>query len=231
MVNALRQSMQSIPPAIRTNASAIGSTPLSCPVSYSGDPGSCNEFLLQCSLYIKANALNFPNEISKVAPRLSSLNAFVSHFKEVFGVALTPLSVHDELINLRQGLEGGQQGTLVSSPVVLEDPTSVVPNLVVLEDPTPVVQSSVVLQDRTLVVTTLVILGDETLMVPSLVVREVPEQPSPKQPATEQPILTTAVTKAITASYRESSDLTAAAVAKKDISSFHFTPILHAWAT
>lgn len=134
MVNVLRQSLQSDPSATRTNITAISSTPLSRPMSYSGDPGSCNGFLLQSSLYIEANALHFPSEISKIAfmislltgralqwaealwsaksPAFSSHNAFVNHFKEVFGVAITPLSVHDELITLRQGTSNIHEYTL-----------------------------------------------------------------------------------------------------------------------
>ncbi|KAL0152770.1 hypothetical protein M9458_052493 [Cirrhinus mrigala] len=33
---------------------------------------------------------------------LATLNTFLTHFRKVFGVALTPLSVHDELIKLKQ---------------------------------------------------------------------------------------------------------------------------------
>ncbi|XP_073675909.1 cilia- and flagella-associated protein 74 [Garra rufa] len=127
MVNVLRQSLPAAP-------TTISNTPLSRPMNYSGDPGGCNGFLLQCSLYIEANAHQFPNESSKIyfmislltgqalqwadalwnsrSDALISYNAFVAHFKDVFGAALTPLSVHDELITLNQGTSNIHDYTL-----------------------------------------------------------------------------------------------------------------------
>ncbi len=63
---------------------------------------------------------------------------------------------------------------VVSSPVVLEDPTPVVSSPVVLEDLTPVVSSPVVLEDLTPVVSSPVVLEDPTPVVLSLGVLEDP---------------------------------------------------------
>uniref|UniRef100_A0A8C1X582 Uncharacterized protein n=1 Tax=Cyprinus carpio TaxID=7962 RepID=A0A8C1X582_CYPCA len=125
MVTALRQVLQSVSPPTETGASATNSTPLARPTCYTGEPSGCSGFILQCSLFVNANTCKFPNEATKVAfvislltgralqwaealwssksPVLSSFDAFVTHLQEVFGVALTPLSIHDELLNLRQG--------------------------------------------------------------------------------------------------------------------------------
>ncbi len=55
-------------------------------------------------------------------------------------------------------------------PVVLEDPTPVVPSPAVLEDPTPLVPSPVVLKDPTPLVPSTVALEEPTSVVPSPVV-------------------------------------------------------------
>ncbi|XP_016296859.1 uncharacterized protein LOC107654333 [Sinocyclocheilus anshuiensis] len=74
--------------------------------------------------------------------------------------------------------------SVISSQVVLEEPTLVVSNPVVLEEPTLVVSNPVVLEDLTLMVSSQVVLEDPTLVVsspvvledPTLVVPEVTEQ-------------------------------------------------------
>ncbi|KAI2647957.1 Transposon Tf2-9 polyprotein [Labeo rohita] len=124
MVQAFRQSLQPAhPPAVST-PSVIASTPIARPQCYSGEPEGCSGFLLQCSLFIEAYSQSFPNDISKIAfvmslltgralqwaealwngksTVLASMKTFFTQFCEVFGVALTPLSVHDELIKLKQ---------------------------------------------------------------------------------------------------------------------------------
>ncbi|KAL0198835.1 hypothetical protein M9458_007375, partial [Cirrhinus mrigala] len=124
MVQALRQSLQPAQPPAVSTPSMIASTPIARPQYYSGEPEGCSGFLLQCSLFIEANSQSLPNDIAKTAfvmslltgralqwaealwnrksAVLASLDTFFTHFREVFGVALTPLSVHDELLKLKQ---------------------------------------------------------------------------------------------------------------------------------
>ncbi|KAL0151330.1 hypothetical protein M9458_053324 [Cirrhinus mrigala] len=124
MVQALRQLLQPAQPPAVSTPSMTASTPIARPQYYSGEPEGCSGFLLQCSLFIEANSQSFPNDIAKIAfvmslltgralqwaealwngksAVLASLDTFFTHFREVFGVALAPLSVHDELLKLKQ---------------------------------------------------------------------------------------------------------------------------------
>ncbi len=99
-------------------------SPMARPTSFSGEAVTYNGFLLQCSLYFELQSHQFTTERSKVAfiislmtdralqwaealwssqsPRISSLEDFVTHFREVFSQPTTEVSVHDELFRLRQ---------------------------------------------------------------------------------------------------------------------------------
>ncbi|KAI2651181.1 Transposon Tf2-9 polyprotein [Labeo rohita] len=122
MVQALRETL------LPLTRSPPTSNPVAKPRIYAGEPELCKRFLLQCSLYIDSNSHLFSNERAKVAfivsllsgralqwaeaiwssksPALSSLEAFISRFREVFGQyvlwAITEVSVHEELLRLRQ---------------------------------------------------------------------------------------------------------------------------------
>lgn len=84
----------------------------------------CRGFLLQCSLYFEMQPQQFVNERAKIAfiisllsgralqwkrsiwdsqnPNKHSLDAFATHFKEVFCTTASVISIHDELFWLRQ---------------------------------------------------------------------------------------------------------------------------------
>ncbi|KAI2645258.1 Retrotransposon-derived protein PEG10 [Labeo rohita] len=110
MVHALRQSLQAAHLPAASPPSITASTQIARPQCYSGEPEGCSSFLLQCSLYIEANSRSFPNEIAKIALVISLLTGRALQWAEalwntkstVFGVALTPLSVHDKLLKLKQ---------------------------------------------------------------------------------------------------------------------------------
>ncbi|KAL0153965.1 hypothetical protein M9458_050722 [Cirrhinus mrigala] len=134
MVHALRQSLQPAHPPAVSSTSITASTPIARLQSYSGEPEGCSGFLLQCSLYIETNSQSFPNENVKIAfvislltgralqwaealwntksTVLTTLSTFFSHFRKVFGAALTPLSVHDELLKLKQASNNIHEYTL-----------------------------------------------------------------------------------------------------------------------
>uniref|UniRef100_A0A8C1LU19 DUF4939 domain-containing protein n=1 Tax=Cyprinus carpio TaxID=7962 RepID=A0A8C1LU19_CYPCA len=83
------------------------------------NPASCSIFLLQCSLYFELQPRQFVNDQAKIAfimsllsgralqwakalwnsrsPLVRSYEAFVDHFREVFGKTTSAFSVHDEL--------------------------------------------------------------------------------------------------------------------------------------
>ncbi len=83
-------------------------------------------------------------------------------------------------------------------------------------------------------------LEDPAQVALSLLVPEVPELPTPEQPATEQPTLMAAATKAVTEkpaflvlameAVTEPPDISAAAIFKKPVFAFHLMAVLRAWA-
>lgn len=99
-------------------------SPMARPSSYSGE-GECSGFLLQCRLYMEINANQFVSESAKIsfilslltgralnwaqalwnsnAPALQSLSSFVEHFQIVFSQTTNAISVHNQLLRLRQG--------------------------------------------------------------------------------------------------------------------------------
>ncbi len=119
LVHTLRESL--IPPPVTVMPTT---SPMARPTSFSGEAVICNGFLLQCSLYFELQSHQFTTERSKVAfiislltgralqwaeglwssqsPRISSLEDFVKHFREVFSQPTTEVSIHDELFQLRQ---------------------------------------------------------------------------------------------------------------------------------
>uniref|UniRef100_A0A673MIH0 DUF4939 domain-containing protein n=1 Tax=Sinocyclocheilus rhinocerous TaxID=307959 RepID=A0A673MIH0_9TELE len=119
LVQALRESIQ--PPPIMPSTSAC---PMAKPTTYSGEAAACSGFLLQCSLYFELQPHQFVNDRAKIAfimsllsgralqwaealwnsrsPLVRSYDAFVDHFREVFGKTTSAVSVHDELFRLRQ---------------------------------------------------------------------------------------------------------------------------------
>lgn len=104
---------------------AASASPMARPAPFSGEAEDCSGFLLQVSLYFQMQAHQFTDDSARVAfiisllsgralqwaqslwnsnsQVLKSLSGFISHFREVFGQAVSDLSVHDQLYNLRQG--------------------------------------------------------------------------------------------------------------------------------
>ncbi|MGL4933172.1 MAG: retropepsin-like aspartic protease, partial [Aeromonas sp.] len=94
------------------------------PATYSGEASTCSGFLLQCTLYFELHPHQFASERAKVSfiisllagrdlqwaealwtsenPLINSSANFMGHFREVFSQATTEISVHDELLRLRQ---------------------------------------------------------------------------------------------------------------------------------
>ncbi len=116
LVHALQEALPSpIPPS---------TSPIARPGNFSGEAAACSGFLLQCSLYLEMQPQLFPTERSKIAfiisllsgralqwaealwnadsPQVNSLESFVEHFREVFSLSTTKVSVHDELLQLQQ---------------------------------------------------------------------------------------------------------------------------------
>lgn len=122
ILHSARQHQLPQTPATSPAASA---SPMARPAPFSGEAEDCSGFLLQVSLYFQMQAHQFTDDSARVAfiisllsgralqwaqslwnsdsPVLKSLSGFISHFKEVFGQAVSDLSVHDQLYNLRQG--------------------------------------------------------------------------------------------------------------------------------
>ncbi len=126
LVNTLRASLLPAPaPPLSASAS---------PAVYAGDPAGCGGFLLQLSLFIEMQPHKFPTERAKVAFLISLLSdgaltwakaiwnadtaiinsyeAFITHFKEVFGGATGALTVADQLLRLRQDSSSTQEYTV-----------------------------------------------------------------------------------------------------------------------
>ncbi len=122
LVNTLRASLMPAPPPL-PSASA---SPMAIPAAYVGDSAECGGFLLQLALYIEMQPQKFHTERSKVAFLISLLSgralswaraiwntntaiidsyeAFINHFKEVFGSATGALTVSDQLLRLLKAL-------------------------------------------------------------------------------------------------------------------------------
>ena len=112
-------------PASSATAAAAASSPIARPATFTGEAEDCSGFLLQVSLYFQMQAHLFNNDTARVAFVISllsgralqwaqslwnsnsrlvtSLSAFIQHFKEVFGQVAADLTVHDQLYRLRQG--------------------------------------------------------------------------------------------------------------------------------
>ncbi len=95
------------------------------PTTFTGEGEDCSGFILQVSLYFEMQSHQFTNDRARVvfiisllsgralqwaqslwqanASIITSLSAFIAHFKQVFGQTTSELSVHDQLFNLRQG--------------------------------------------------------------------------------------------------------------------------------
>ncbi len=116
LVHALQEALPSpIPPS---------ASPMARPGNFSGEAAACSGFLLQCSLYLEMQPQLFSTERSKIAfiysllsgrvlqwaealwnadsPQVNSLESFVEHFREVFSLSTTKVSVHDELLQLQK---------------------------------------------------------------------------------------------------------------------------------
>ncbi len=126
LVHALQEALPSpIPPS---------ASPMARPGNFSGEAAACSGFLLQCSLYLEMQPQLFPTERSKIAfiisllsgralqwaealwnadsPQVNSLESFVEHFREVFSLSTTKVSVHDELLQLQQANSSIHEYTL-----------------------------------------------------------------------------------------------------------------------
>ncbi len=119
LVKTLRESFP--PPPLTPPPSAC---PMAKPTAYSGKADAFSSFLLQCSLYFELQPQQFVNERANVAfitsllsgralqwaeslwnshsPLVRSLDAFMDHFRVVFGKSTSAISVHDELFRFRQ---------------------------------------------------------------------------------------------------------------------------------
>lgn len=113
------------PPALPPLPSVVSHTPEVNPTPYSGDPDACEGFLLQCSLALEMQPQRFPTERSRIASIIfllsgralqwagsvwnhpgcvtESINNFVAHFKEVFGIPEGDSVIQTNLYTLRQG--------------------------------------------------------------------------------------------------------------------------------
>ncbi|KAK3548971.1 hypothetical protein QTP70_022658 [Hemibagrus guttatus] len=100
------------------------SCPMVVPAAYSGEVSECQGFLMQCQLYFEMLPHQFSGDRAKIAfiisllsgksrrcaesmwtiesPVMQSIDPFLVHFKDVFGMSTSALSVHDELFSLRQ---------------------------------------------------------------------------------------------------------------------------------
>lgn len=108
--------------------------PMGTPATYSGAPESCNGFLLQCTLALEMQHHRYPTDRAKIAfiitllsgralqwaehvwrqngPVTNTLDAFLEHFTEVFGLPPGDSSIQEKLHNLRQGRNSISEYTL-----------------------------------------------------------------------------------------------------------------------
>ncbi|KAL0154280.1 hypothetical protein M9458_050393 [Cirrhinus mrigala] len=113
------------PPAPSTSSATVPSSPTARPAPYSGGAEECNGFLLQCSLIFTMQPALYPTDQSQIAfitslltgpalrwaetiwhqagPPTRSIQAFIAHFKEVFGHADEKVSAGEQLYHLKQG--------------------------------------------------------------------------------------------------------------------------------
>ena len=103
----------------------MASSPLVNPTPYSGTPEQCKGFLLQCSLALEMQPARFPTERSRMAyivslltgralqwaegvwshggPMMDTLDSFLAHFTEVFGIPEGDSLNQAKLHAIRQG--------------------------------------------------------------------------------------------------------------------------------
>ncbi len=123
--NLARAARQSLLLSAPVTSTAVSASPMARPTTYTGEGEDCSGFILQVSLYFEMQSYQFPTDRARVAFIISllsgralqwaqslwqanasittSLSAFITHFKEVFGQTSAELSVHDQLFHLRQG--------------------------------------------------------------------------------------------------------------------------------
>ncbi|KAG5285423.1 hypothetical protein AALO_G00003200 [Alosa alosa] len=124
LVNEFRQALTAAQ-AHPAPPPAVPSSPVVNPTPYSGAPEGCKGFLLQCSLALEMQAHRFPTERSRIAyiisllsgralqwaesawsldgPATTSVDDFVEHFAEVFGLPEGDSSAQAQLHALREG--------------------------------------------------------------------------------------------------------------------------------
>uniref|UniRef100_A0A9J8DBS4 Retrotransposon gag domain-containing protein n=1 Tax=Cyprinus carpio carpio TaxID=630221 RepID=A0A9J8DBS4_CYPCA len=116
-VSLPEQAQAGEPPRLHSPSMPASHSPMARPATYTGEAESCSGFLLQCSLYFEMQVHAFPTEHTKIAYLISLLsgpalqwaqsiweaNGPLTHFKDVFGLNTSALSIHDQLYRLRQG--------------------------------------------------------------------------------------------------------------------------------
>lgn len=122
----IAQASESVsPPASSSPGPIYAASSMVNAAPYSGSADACSGFLLQCSHALEMQPHRFPTERAKISfilflltgqalqlaeslwqqngPVTQSLNAFITHFREVFSRPVGDASVGEKLYHLKQG--------------------------------------------------------------------------------------------------------------------------------